>query len=209
MKLYIVPGSPNCRKVEAVNLYLNLNIEVKALDFSKGEHKSAEFLAINPNGLVPAFEDGDLKLWESNAIMQYLADLKPGNDLFPQDPKARIDVIRWQLWDLAHFNKAAATITFERFFKPNFGMGETNESVVEAAIEDFHRFAPVLNNQLEKNRFVTGDNVTLADFSLASQSAFFEFSKVPMEDYSHISAWLQRLNEITAWAETAPPMMGG
>jgi glutathione S-transferase len=77
MKLYMNAMSPNVRRVRLTAAVLGMDLEEKKLDFTKGEHKNPEYLALNPNGAVPALVDGDFVLTESRAIMQYLASKKP------------------------------------------------------------------------------------------------------------------------------------
>ncbi|KJV04997.1 glutathione S-transferase family protein, partial [Methylocucumis oryzae] len=79
MKLYHFPISPNSRRVVAVIHHLGLECELIALDLSKGEHLTPEFISLNPNHMIPTLVDGDTVLWESNAIMQYLC-AKVGDD---------------------------------------------------------------------------------------------------------------------------------
>ncbi len=110
MKLYYFE-TPNTRKPCAVAKYLGSPVEFVLLDPAKQEHKTPEFLAINPNGKVPALKDGEAKLWESSAIMCYLAD-KAGSDLWPKDER-QIDIIRWFSWDTAHFSRHAGTLFFQ------------------------------------------------------------------------------------------------
>ena len=75
MKLYYDPVTVNCRKVVAGLDLLGVEYEDVKIDYFAGGHKEPEYLAINPNGELPALVDGDLKLWESNAIMVYGAEL--------------------------------------------------------------------------------------------------------------------------------------
>ena len=118
MELHTFVGSPNSRKVEAVIDHLGLDVEIVHHDFAGGALRRSDYLAVNPNGMVPTLVDGSFILWESNAIMQYLAD-KAGNDtLFPRDLQRRTDVVRWQFWEQAHFNRAFGTLAFEAVAKP-------------------------------------------------------------------------------------------
>ena len=102
------------------------------IDLTKGEHKSPEFLAVNPNDKVPALQDGDTSLWESHAIMVYIAQLA-GSDLWPQDKALHIEVLKWFMWDVAHFSRHASTLYFQNYIKPAFGMGEPDADLIEEA----------------------------------------------------------------------------
>ena len=87
LKLYNANLSPNAFRVRAVTRETGIE-----LDFRKGEHKSASYLAINPNGKVPVLVDGDFVLWESRAINAYLAGLRSAYGLYPADPRQRATV---------------------------------------------------------------------------------------------------------------------
>src|SRR5262245_28091542 len=76
----------------------------------QGRSEVAEYAALNPNMRMPTLKDGDYVLWESNAIMQYLASRWPESGLLPPDEKGRLDVTRWQLWDLAHWDPTCAVL---------------------------------------------------------------------------------------------------
>jgi glutathione S-transferase len=88
MILHTFVGSPNSRKVEAVILHLGLEVEIRNHDLFKGELRAPDYLAINPNAKVPTLVDGNFKLWESVAIMQYLAEKSGDDTLFPRNPRA-------------------------------------------------------------------------------------------------------------------------
>src|ERR1700758_3408163 len=84
MKLYGFPASPNTWKVRALASYLKTPLEFELIDLTKGVQRSPAYLAINPTGRTPTLVDGDFKLWESSAILQYLA-AKSGSLLWPND----------------------------------------------------------------------------------------------------------------------------
>ena len=90
----------------AVAFHLGLEPELIKVDLGQGEQMRAEFLRLNPNHAIPVFVEGDFVLWESVAIMQYLANQVSSNTLWPVEPKAQADVSRWLCWSLAHWGPA-------------------------------------------------------------------------------------------------------
>lgn len=76
LKLYNHPMSPNGRKIAALAIELGLNLEIETVDLMNGAHKDSAYLAMNPNGKVPLLDEDGWHLWESAAIMQYLADCR-------------------------------------------------------------------------------------------------------------------------------------
>lgn len=205
MKLHVVHGSPNSRKPLAVIHHLKLDVEVHPKNFLAGDLGTPDYLALNPNGMVPCLEDGDFKLWESNAIMQYLADSVPGNSLFPEDRRARADIDRWQCWELAHFNRATGAIVWENFVKGYFNIGTPDPAVIDTATQDLHRFAPVLDKQVSAQPFVCGKHATLADYSIGCMLMYTEAGKLPLDDYQNIKTWFERVQQLPGWAASAPP----
>jgi glutathione S-transferase len=94
MRLFHSPLSSNARRVLITLHHLGLAVEMINVDLlDQGDRR--RLAELNPNGKVPVLQDGDFVLWESCAIMQYLADLTPHQTLYPQDPRARADVNRW------------------------------------------------------------------------------------------------------------------
>src|ERR1700761_5585645 len=118
MRLYQHPMSANARAATMAALHLKAPVELVFVNLQKGDQHLPEFLNMNPNGRVPVLEDGDVVLWESRAIMQYLADKTPGQTLYPTEPMARADVNRWLFWDAAHMNQATSLLVHERFVNP-------------------------------------------------------------------------------------------
>jgi len=137
MNFFTVNGSPTCRTVHAVINHLGMDVQFCELYIFAGELNPPEFLAINPNGMVPVLEDGSLHLWESNAIMQYLAAIGPASDLYPSDHRIRADIHRWQNWEQAHFNRAVGTFVYENVLKALFKIGVPDQSRLDQAKKDF------------------------------------------------------------------------
>jgi glutathione S-transferase len=201
MKLYYFE-TPNARKACAVARYLDAPVEFVRVDLTKGEHKTPGFLAINPNGKVPALEDGDVRMWESAAIMAYLAD-KAGSSLWPKDAR-QIDVLRWISWDAMHFARHAGTLFFQRVIKPQFGLGDPDLAAIDEAIGFFRQFAGVLNSHLHGRDYLVGDSLTIADFSVAAFLPGAKAAQLPLEDFSEIRRWYGQLEQLPAWQEPFP-----
>jgi glutathione S-transferase len=205
MKLHTFLGSPNSRKVEAVIDHLKLDVEKVYHDFLAGELRSPQYLAINPNGSVPTLVDGDFVLWESNAIMQYLADKVPGNTLFPRDPKLRADVVRWLSWDLAHFGDAFGALIFESLLRTKLNLGSPNETRINLAMSWLPRRAAVLEQHLTGRRYLVGNSVTPADYSVVRFESYRPHTPFDWRPYPNINAYFDHVRTLDSWVRTAPP----
>jgi glutathione S-transferase len=203
MKLYYNPLSPNVRRARLTAAVLGSELEEKLVDFSKGEHKLPEYLALNPNGAVPTLVDGDFVLTESRAIMQYLAAKKPESGLLPRDEALRADVSRWQFWDAAHFSPALGSLAFEKIIKAMMGIGDPDAAKVAEALANFRRFAAVLNQRLEGRAYIVGDALTIADLTLASSLMYSAQTEAPVSEFPHVQAWFSRMTALNGWKQTA------
>jgi len=202
MKLYGFPPSPNTWKVRAVAAQLGVPLELEFVDLTKP--RTADYLAVNPSGRTPTLVDADFVLLESNAIMQYLASRKP-NTLWPDDPRARADISRWQSWQLAHWSgDACLPLTFQRLVKKILNLGPPDEAVVAKATEAFNREARLLDAHLAKRSYLVGNGVTLADLSVAAAMAYAKEAELPIAPYGHLRDWFTRVTALPAWRETAP-----
>lgn len=203
MKLYYFPPSPNTRKVHAVAIHLELPLELQLVDLQKGEQRTPEFVQLNPTGRTPVLQDGEFILWESNAIMQYLASQR-SNSLWPEVPQIRADIMRWQSWQLAHWYQVCQPLQYENFVKPLLQLGEPDLQVVQSTTARFHAEAIILNQYLAEREFLVNDTLTLADFSVASDLTYAVPGRFPLEDYPHIRTWYSRIEQLPAWQQTAP-----
>ena len=206
MKLYGFAPSPNTWKVRALAAYLKTPLEFEFVDLTKGASHTPAYLAINPTGGTPTLIDGDFKLWESNAIMQYIASKTP-DSVWPNDARARADIARWQFWQLAHWGaEACQPLTFQRLVKQIINLGPPDEAVVAKATECFNKEAKLLDAHLAKQKYLVGDALTIADFAVAAPLFHAERAEMPLGPYANLRGWFERVSVLSCWREAAPQM---
>jgi glutathione S-transferase len=200
MKLYNHDFSPNAKRVRVAAREAGVNFETVQIDFAKGEHKAPAYVAKNPNGKVPTFEDTDgTIIWESPAILVYLAEKHPEKNLLPKDAINRTDALRWMFWNASHLEAAIFAVGFERIVKPMLLKKPTDEARVAIGIADFNQHAPVLNAHLEGKDWILGKQFTIADIALGTSMEFGTMAKLDLAQYTHLSAWLGRLQARDSW----------
>jgi glutathione S-transferase len=206
MKLYGFPASPNTWKVRALASHLKIPLDLELVDLSKGAQHAPAYLAINPTGRTPTLVDGDFTLWESNAILQYLAEKTP-NSLWPKDARSRTDIGRWQFWQLAHWSaEACAPLIFQRMVKKFLNLGPPDEATVAKGTECFNKEAKMLDAHLAKRKYLVGDTLTVADFAVAAPLFYAKPSEMPLGPYAHVRGWFERVAALPCWSETAPQL---
>ncbi len=198
MKLYYFP-SPNPQKVKFAMLEIGLDCEMVPVDLTKGEQKSPEYLAINPYGRVPALVDGDLKLWESHAIIAYLGD-KTGKK-WPTTAAGRADALKWLFYLSTHVSPPATELAFNRIaVKLRGGTGD------EAAIARGEQALPdvihILEDQLGKTQWIMGDDFSLVDCAYGPVLNVIEKAGFSFDAYPKVKAYLNAIRERSAWKET-------
>jgi glutathione S-transferase len=203
IEIYAFPPSPRAFRVMALANHLGLDWTMRMLDLTKGEQRTPEYVALNPNSRMPTLKEGDYVLWESGAILQYLAGKRPESGLLPTDETGRLNVTRWQFWDACHWDPAVAIYMFENFVKPVIvKSGEPDQAALAKGAELFHRAAKVLDGRLKHNKFVAGDRLTVADFSIGAPLNYAQAARIPIEEYPEITRWYATLRALPAWQKT-------
>lgn len=188
IKLYRHPLSGHAHRVELMLSLLKLPYELASVDLAKGEHKSAEFLAINAFGQVPVIEDNGTFISDSNAILVYLAKRYGGESWQPQDLLAETRIQRWlsvAAGQVAYGPAAARLITV-------FGATFNAEEVIARA----HTLLKVMDAELARSPFLAGAEPTIADVSNYSYIAHAPEGNVSLEPYPNVRAWLQRIEAL-------------
>jgi glutathione S-transferase len=204
MRLYYHPLSSNSRRVLLTAHQLGLDLELVVVDLSSGEHKSPDYLRLNPNGKIPTLVDGGFELWESHAIMQYLADKSPGQDIYPQDVSAGADVNRWLFWSAFHFAPAASCIIRERVSKSIVaGSGALDPLEIARGEALLPQAALVLDRHLAGKQWIAQNRLTLADFAIAAPLMHMSAAQLPVTSFENLQAWFVRVQLLVAWAKSS------
>lgn len=189
-------------------LLLGIDLELVTVDLYKGDQRKPEYLAINPMGRVPVLEDSGFILWESHAIMAYLADKKPGNTLYPAAAQPRADVNRWLFWAANHWGPAIYALTVENLLKARFNLGPPDPAQVKRQEDSVRAYGGVLDAHLAKRQWVCGSAVTLADLAISASLMTAGPAKLPVQSFGHVQSWFARVKGLDAWKQTEPPPLG-
>jgi glutathione S-transferase len=179
---------------------LGIALELVPVDLSKGEQMAPAFLAMNPNHAVPVLEDGGFVLWESFAIMQYLAGKVPGQALHPAEPRARADVDRWLFWCAQHFAPAVAILNWENAIKPLIGAGAADPARVAEGESLVKEFGGVLDAHLAGREWICGSALTLADLAIAAPLADTGRARLPVQGLPDLQRWFARVQALDCWS---------
>jgi glutathione S-transferase len=185
MLLHSFSITPNNRKVHAFIIQYDLDVEVRQINFRKEENKSEEYLAMNPMGKVPLLVDGDFTLWESNAILTYLASTFPETKALPTDIRGRADVDRWLHWQSCHLMHAMGAL-------------KTSE---EKDFESVRPLLDVLEIQLADKDYICG-KIGVADFAIAAYTLTKLGRKLDYSELPNVRAWRDRMADLKGFVET-------
>ena len=196
MKLYEFAPTRSIR-VRWTLQELGVAFEPVTVDLIAGEHRSLEFLRINPAGRIPVLVDGDRVLTESVAIVLYLAEKYPTRGLIPSELEQRAELYRWLFFTVTELEQPLWRISRHTALYPE---ERRLPGDVALATEEFREMATVLADHLHGRRFVVGERVSVADFVVAYTL-----------DWGHEAALLDDFPELLAYVErmyarpNAPP----
>ena len=182
--------TPNGRKASIMLEEVGLDYTVHSVDITKNEQFSPEFIKINPNSKIPAIvdRDADLTVFESGAILIYLAE-KTGK-LLETELKQRFQTIEWLMFQMGsvgpmfgqynHFNKYAP---------------EKISYAIERYRKETLRLYDVLNTQLGKTEYVSGDSYSIADIAIYPWIAAYQFMDLSLEGHSQLQRWYETIKQ--------------
>jgi glutathione S-transferase len=201
MQLYYHPISSNARRALMAADHLGIQLDLVEVNLMS-EADRRRLGEVNDNNKIPVLVDDGFVLWESCAIMQYLADSKPGQTVYPQDPLARADVNRWMFWACQHFSPAISVIAWENVWKKVVTGQDADVNELARGAADLAQAATVLDKHLASRRWLVWEGVTLADYAVAAPLMYRERARLPLDEYPHLLAWLERVQALPAWRNT-------
>lgn len=189
MKVYGDTRSGNCYKIKLLAALLEIQYEWVYVDVLAGATRTADFLARNPNGKIPVLEldDGRL-LWESNAILNYLAT---DTILLPQDDFLQAQVLQWQFFEQYSHEPYIAVA---RFIAKYQGLPDDRKAEYHAKQPGGHKALAVMESRLSAHSYLVGSRLSIADIALYGYTHVAHEGGFALSGYPGIQAWLQRIS---------------
>lgn len=182
-------ATPNGHKISIALEELGLEYTVHPIDLMANEQKQPEFLAINPNGRIPAIIDrdnDDFAVFESGAILLYLADKT--KKLMPTDAKKYSQALQWLMFQIGGVGPMMGQANvFYRYFP------EKIPAAIERYQNEGRRLFEVMDGQLAKHQYLAGDEYSMADISTWTWVRIYEWSGIDIGGLSHLQRWLDEL----------------
>jgi glutathione S-transferase len=188
IRLFTTLLSGHGHRVKLFLTLLDLPFEVVELNMKAGDNRKPEYLALNPFGQVPTIQDGDLTLFDSNAILVYLAKRYGDASWLPDDPVGAAAVQRWlslAAGPIAYGPCAARLVTV-------FGAPHDHQNAKNVAAKLFD----VIEQELAGKPFAAGEHVTIADIAAHTYIAHAPEGGVSLDPYPNIRAWLRRVEAL-------------
>ena len=185
IKVYGVPASRTFRTLWMLE-ELGLPYENIPTHFATGDTRKPEFLAINPNGHIPALVDGDVTMWESMAINLYLAK-KYDKGLQPKSLADECHAIKWSFWAMTEVEPHLLTVLMHRMFLPP---DQRDPKAADAAIEKLTKPFAVLDAEMAERKYLVGDSYSVADVNVASVLSWVALLKISVEKFPNLARWL-------------------
>lgn len=188
MKIYYHPISfPSLGPVFAAEA-IGLDYEKEIVDLQNNQQKTPEYLAINPYGKVPAMQDGDFLMAESEAMMRYMAR-RESSDLYPSDIREQAKVDQWMDYVNHHVRTPVGKVQFNRIIAPMVG-AEVDERSLNDGLTFLGNNLPIVEARLAESAYLCGDKMTLADVALVAALEPNKMAQIDLSPYPALSKWL-------------------
>jgi glutathione S-transferase len=183
--IYGVSGSRAIRSLWAIE-EVGIDYEHVPTHFFE-DSKKPEYLAINPNGRIPALVDGDLTLFESMAINLHLTRTY-GGDLYPRNPADQARAEQWSVWAISEIEPLQMQIVIQKFFVPE---DKRDQAVIDNAANSLERPLKVLDAALADRDYLLGDAFTVADLNVAGVMLLLRMVQHDLSAFANVQRWAE------------------
>jgi glutathione S-transferase len=188
LKIYGIPRSRAFRTLWLAK-ELGIDYENVGIDFATGETRTPSYMAINPNGHVPAIDDDGFILWESMAINLYLAKKHGLGTLYPAGLQDEARAWQWSLWGMTEIERPVLTAMFNRAIYPE---DKRDAAAADAAEQDLQNPLRVLDGAVAKTPYLLGGEFTVADLNVASILSWARPARIDFAPFPKAADWLGR-----------------
>ncbi len=192
LRLWGHPRSINVQKVLWALDELDLEFEGIDAGGKFGRVKEADYLTLNPNGLIPTLEDGPAAIWESNAILRYLAGKYGSAPFLPADLAQRARADAWTDWNNNTFWEHVRPVQIQLIRTPE---EQRDASLVDASLERVNKAVTILDRELTRKPFLAGDEFTFGDIPVATTAQRWFNLPIERPEVKALSAWYARVKE--------------
>jgi glutathione S-transferase len=189
MKLHGFAMSPNTRRARVMLEECGEQYEFIDVDLMAAEHKGEAYRALNPTSRVPTLVDGDFILWESNAILEYLAAKHPETKLGPTDARETGEIARWMFMNAAHLSPNVARLFAHTIRLPP---EKRLPQIVDEARVEIDRSLGALDLALDGRDYLLR-RITIADLSIAPTLSAAPMLNLDLAKYPYVAAWCARI----------------
>ncbi len=185
-------STPNGRKISIALEEMGLEYKSIPIDITKGEQHDANFLKISPGNKIPAIRDGDFTLFESGAILMYLA--RKSGQFLPKETSGEYwRTMEWLMWQTGGFGPILGQAHHFLFY--NSGKSEYSEKRYHDESQKYYR---VLDKQLANSEFLATE-LSIADFAIWPWASRFDYHQVSLNDYPNVKRWYLQLAQRPAF----------
>ncbi len=195
MILYDVSVSPNGKRARLGLAETGEAYETKEVDLLGGEQKTSEYKSVHPLGRIPALADDGVLVWESGAILQYVAEKFPDAQLLPASLAARAEVYSWLHFAEAQMHSYMGPMGFQMLRR---APDQRDEKVLARGRKRVPQLLQALDAQLAGKEFIVGD-FSIADCANAPWLEFAPHVGIDMEPFKNVTAWLERMKSRPSW----------
>jgi glutathione S-transferase len=188
LKIYGIPRSRAFRTLWLAK-ELGIDYENVAVDFGSGETRQPVYLAVNPNGHVPAIDDNGFVMWESMPINLYLAKKHGLGTLYPTSLEGEARAWQWSFWAITELERHVLTAMFNRAILPE---DKRDAAAADAAEKELQHPLGVLDGAVTKTPYLLSDEFTVADLNVASVLSWARPARIDFSPFPKAADWLGR-----------------